>query len=99
MSTNADTPSTSAHPTKDEPTCPGQDGQEPVQDDNTDVSSNNPPTHRLPTHGIGRFLWETPADTPIGELGERYREWRNRENEGSDGDRDDTENASLEEWV
>ncbi|SDD80088.1 hypothetical protein [Natrinema hispanicum] len=88
MSTNADTPDTSANPSKDSPTRPGQDGHEPVQDDNSDESSNNPPTHGLPTHGVGRFLWEIDKDTPVGELGERYRAWR-------DGD----ENATLEGWV
>jgi len=89
MSVNTDNPDTSANPSKDSPTCPGQDGQEPVQDDNTDESSNNPPTHRIPTHGVGRFLWEIDKETPVDELGERYRAWR---------DRDDEENATLEEW-
>jgi hypothetical protein len=85
--TNA-SPDTSANPTKDSPTCPERDGRKTAQDDGTDAQANNsPPNHGIPTHGIGRFLWEVDKDTPVEELGDRYREWQK-----------ETEQSELSGW-
>jgi hypothetical protein len=70
-------PDTSAQPTKDSPTCPERDTRKGAQDDCSTDDSNNPPNHRVPTHSVARFLWECDPETPVDELGERYRRWRN----------------------
>ena len=75
MSAKNDSPDKSAHPTKDELTCPGRDGRKTTHNDSSTVDANNPPNHGVPTHGVGRFLWECPKDAPISELGDLYREW------------------------
>ena len=86
MSMNA-SQDTRANPSKDSPACPERDTREGAQDDSSTVTQSNPPTHGLPTHGVGRFLWEVPKGTPISELGELYERWQ-----------DDTEQADLQGW-
>lgn len=81
MSTQNASQDTPAHPTKDDPACPERDGREAAHDDGSSDNSketpeNAPPDHGLPTHGVGRFLWEVPKDTPIHELGDAYDRWR-----------------------
>ncbi len=78
---------TSANPTKDSPTCPERDGRETTHDDGSTVNDNNPPNHRIPTHGVGRFLWECDPRTPVSELGELYTRWK-----------DESQQANIGEW-
>lgn len=89
MATNA-FPDTSAHPTKDEPTCPKRDTRKGAQDGDGTDTPNNPPNHGHPTHGRARFLAVVDKDTPLDELGDRYQEWQRRQNEG--------EQAELTQW-
>lgn len=75
MATNASL-GPDAAPSTEQRSARGRDTCEGAQDDDSDVTQNNPPNHGLPPHGIGRFLWETPKETPVDELGELYRSWR-----------------------
>lgn len=87
MSAKHDSHGLTANPSKDAPSDRGRDGCEATQNDDTDESTNNPPNHGVPTHGVGRFLWECQKSTPVSELGERYQQWR-----------DGTEQAEIGEW-
>jgi len=78
---------TATHPTKDESTCPEQDTRKRAHDDGSRDTDNNPPDHGIPTHGVGRFLWECDKRTPVDELGDLYRRWV-----------DDSEQVDLGEW-
>lgn len=84
MTANRDTP---PHRSKDKAACRGRDARKDAQENEADEEPNNPPNHRLPTHGVGQFLWNCPPDTPVSELGELYRRWK-----------DDTEQATFNEW-
>jgi len=79
-----------AQPTKDDRPARGRDAREGIQDDPTEAQDNkspNPPNHGVPTHGVGRFLWECDPRTPASELGRLYQRWR-----------DDSEQADLSGW-
>jgi hypothetical protein len=82
MSTENDSPGSSANPSKSSPTNLGQDAQESAHDESSNATVNKPPNHGTPTHGLGRFLWDLPADTPWPEVFERYREWKAEEQAG-----------------
>jgi len=87
MSAKNDSPDTSEHPTKSEPTCPGRDGRKTTQDDDSTETDNKPPDHGIPTHGVGRFLWECDKRTPVSELGQLYDRWQ-----------DDSQQVDLGRW-
>lgn len=76
MSAQDESRGPSAIPSKEPPTRHGGDGRKATQDDRTARTYKNPPNHGLPTHGIGRFLWEAPSETPISSLAELYEEWQ-----------------------
>lgn len=76
MATNHASHDSTANPTKDAPSSRGRDTLARAQDDSTDADNNKPPNHGVPTHGVSRFLWECDKDTPVEELGQRYREWK-----------------------
>jgi hypothetical protein len=86
MATNASLGS-DAHPSKDDRPTRGRDTREGAQDDGSQASHNSPPDHGVPTHSTARFLWECEPDTPVDELGERYRRWR-----------DSPEQSDLSDW-
>lgn len=84
MNTSQDT---RANPSKDSLACPERDGRKAAHNDDSREQSNNPPNHGVPTHGVGRFLWECDKQTPVSELGRLYDRWC-----------DETEQSDIQEW-
>ena len=76
-----------ANPSKDAPSRPERDGRKTAQDDGCTESDNKPPDHGIPTHGVGRFLWECDKRTPVSELGQLYDRWQ-----------DDSQQVDLGRW-
>jgi hypothetical protein len=76
-----------ANPSKDAPSSPERDGRKTAHDDDSREQPNNPPNHGIPTHGVGRFLWEVDKRTPVDELGRLYDRWES-----------DSKQAELGEW-
>lgn len=87
MSTKHESRDTPARPSKDSPARRVRDGRETTQGDGSTDGDNKPPNHGVPTHGVGRFLWECDKRTPVSELGDLYQRWR-----------DDSEQVDLGEW-
>lgn len=87
MSTKHECHGLTANPSKDAPSDRVRDGRETTHDDSDAQNANNPPNHGVPTHGVGRFLWECDKGTPVDELGELYDRWKS-----------DSEQVDLGEW-
>jgi hypothetical protein len=87
MSTQNASQDSTANPTKDAPSSPERDGRKTTQTDRSTENDNKPPNHGVPTHGVGRFLWECDKRTPIDEIGELYGRWA-----------DDSQQVDLGEW-
>lgn len=76
---------TSATQSNESPTSGGRDAREGAQDDEGTATANNPPVHKTPTHGFGRFLWQLDPETPITELPKEYQDWRGTQDTESVG--------------
>jgi len=81
---NAPHDSTAAPPT-DQPSSREQDTCEGIQGNGESATTNNPPNHGLLTHGVSRFLWECPKETPVSELGKRYDDWLDEDDQAEIG--------------
>jgi len=73
---------TSATQSNESPTSGGRDARKGAQTDASTDQTNNPPVPTGPTHGFGRFLWETDPTTPIKNLAAAYDAWQGEHNGG-----------------
>lgn len=67
------------------PRSGGRDAREGAQDGEGTATANNPPVHKTPTHGFGRFLWQLDPETPIDAFPDEYQDWRESQATDRDG--------------